>query len=312
MSGWDNLRIQDLERFAAVIEAGSFTAAGRALDESPKQLSRRISLLEASLGTRLFHRTTRSLRPTAEGTRWYADVRLALDRLHEATAEIRPGALVQGRVRVQIPTLFMDEVLAWWATAEAAHPGLSLDLLIGDRADDLLGRGIDVCLSGVAPVGATVRVRRVGLARPTLYARADYLQRHGSPSEPEDLRQHECLRFVGPTPQHRWTLTHDDGARVEVAIGGRLACNDSRALLRALWLGLGIGPLAAAPPPVPGAAPLIPVLPGWGLGGIEMWLALAPGRGQLSAVRYVADALAALTTRILGDLPTPTGSAPGR
>lgn len=307
MTEWDNIKVRDLQRFAAVVEAGGFTLAAGALGESPKQLSRRIGQLEEQVGTRLFHRTTRSVRPTPEGSLWYADVRAVLDRLQDATEAIRPAQALVGRVRVQVPTLFVDAVLDWASEQLVAHEGLSLDLLVGDRSDDLLGRGIDVCLSGVPPEGATVLVRQVGTARPVLAAHPAYLERRGAPERPEDLAQHECLRFVGPDPQTRWPLTHEDGRRIEVPVAGRLACNDSRTLLNALLQGMGIGPLTAAVVRGRGDHALEVVLPGWSLGGISLYLALAPGRHRLWPVRYVADELAAVAGRMVQAFPGPSG-----
>ena len=294
------MQLEDLERFAAVVEAGSFTAAAAILAESPRQLSRRVARLEAELGVVLFHRTTRSLRPTAEGNRWYADVRPALDRIQDATDAIRPGASVRGRVRVQVPTLLIDEALAWCRGALGDHPELDIDLLVGDRSDDLLGRGIDVCLSGVAPSGATVRVRRLGRTRAWLCAHRSYIDAHGQPRSPDELIDHACLRFVGAgtTLQRHWRLSHDDGRTVEAPVGGRLACNDSRTLLTALVSGLGIGPLTA----VLGSgadASLVRVLDGWTFSGADLYLAFAPGRGRRVAVRFVADALTALTRQVI-------------
>jgi DNA-binding transcriptional LysR family regulator len=156
-----------------------------------------------------------------------------------------------------------------------------------------------VCLTGVPPSDATVRVRSLGVARPVLAAHPDYLARRGTPQGPDDLADHDCLRFVGPTPQTRWTLAHTDGRLVDVPVGGRLACNDSRTLLRALSAGLGIGPMPTSSITGVAPEPLVVVLPGWSLGDVRMFLALAPGRGRLQRVRHVADALAELTREAL-------------
>lgn len=295
MSEWDKIKVRDLQRFAAVIEAGSFTGAAAALDETAKHLSRRVASLEEQLGTQLFYRTTRSVRPTIEGTTWYVDVRAILDRLQEATDAVRPSQDLSGLVRMQVPTLFIDDVHDWCCEQLALHPGLSFDLLVGDRSDDLLSRGIDLCLSGIAPSGATLLVRKIGSGHPKLAAHPEYIARRGVPMSPADLVNHECLRFVGPTPQSHWVLTHVSGHSETVPIGGRFACNDSRILQRALHSGMGVGP--ASTPQQVGTPDVVlrVLLPEWTFGAFPIFLALAPGRSRLPAVRYTADALVRLT-----------------
>lgn len=299
MTDWDAIKVRDLQRFAAVIEAGSFTSAAAAMGESAKQTSRRVAALEKQLGTRLFHRTTRLVKPTVEGTTWYVDVRSALDRLQEATDAIRPSSDLAGLVRIQVPTLLIDVVQDWCAQQMDLHPGLCFDVLVGDRSDDLLGRGIDLCLSGVPPSGATLLVRKIGSTQPKLAAHVDYLDRNGRPRSVADLVDHTCLRFVGPVPQTHWVLTHTDGRTQTVPLGGRFACDDSRSLRRGLLTGMGIGP-ALPPFQLPEEQQLEVILPQWTFQAFSAYLALAPGRSRLPVVRYVADELVRLAQEAHG------------
>jgi DNA-binding transcriptional LysR family regulator len=285
---WDNLKVRDLQRFVAVMESQSFTRAASSLDETPKQLSRRVAQMEERLGVRLFHRTTRSVSPTNEATLWYTGVRQVLDQLQEATHAIQPTSELTGRVRVQVPTLLIDTVLDWTGEQLERYPNLGIDLLVGDDANDLIGRGIDVCLTGVQPQGATLLVRRVTTVSPVLAAHRDYTTRAGCPLEPERLRDHRCLRFTG---QSAWPLVHDDGRSRIAAVTGGLCCNDSRTLQRALLHGMGIGPLTSQLEQHPD---LVVVCPGWRFETVSLYLVLAPSRRRLARVRHVADGLAAL------------------
>lgn len=289
----ENVRLGDLTRFAAVIEAGGFTAAARILGESTKKVSRRIAALEAEVGLRLLHRTTRSVRPTPEGLVWYQSARNALDVLEQAAGQTRPGDANAGKVRVQVPTLFVDPVIDWVAEIMLTHPGLEVDLIVGDLAEDMLSLGLDIVLTAVPPHNAGVVLRSLGTASPKLRAHADYLARAGVPTRPEHLATHSCLRFHTERAQTHWLLVHDDGTSLEVAVGGRLACNDSRTLLRALTMGMGIGPDPAGRPD------LVHVLPGWRMAGIEMFLAIAPGRRRLARVRTIVDGLEAIARRAI-------------
>lgn len=284
----DHVQLRDVARFAAVVEAGGFTAAARILGESTKQVSRRIARLEAELGVRLLHRTTRSVHPTPEGREWYGAARQALDALEGASERLRPSQ-TEGRVRVQVPTLFVDMVIDWLGELMEHHPGLHIDLLVGDLADDMLALGLDVALTAVPPSNAGVLLKRLGAAAPLLAAHPDYLARHGTPSEPRALAAHECLRFYSDRGQSEWPLLHDDGTLERVPVGGRLASNDSRTLLRALESGMGIGPLLGTD-----WGELVRVLPGWRMAGIDMFLAVAPGRRRVARVRTVVNGLEAI------------------
>lgn len=283
---WEGLRLGDLQRFVAVHESGSFTAAATGLDETPKQLSRRIAVIEEAVGTRLFHRTTRSVRPTPEADAILEPIVEAIEALRRAATSLRQADTLSGRVRLQVPTLFLDGVQAWTAHQMVHNPELSFEVLVGDHADDLVKRGVDICLTGVAPTGATVRVRRVAMGSPPLAAHASYITRHGLPERPEDLAEHECLRFAGPQVQTRWALVHPQEGRVEVPVRGRFASNDSRALAMALESGMGIGPVNDLD-----RNDLVEVLPGWRFDPLPLYIALTPGRRRLARIRHTAEAL---------------------
>ncbi|MCO4745407.1 MAG: LysR family transcriptional regulator [Proteobacteria bacterium] len=290
----DNVRLRDLERFATVIEAGGFTAAGRVLGETTKQVSRRVALLEEELGLRLLHRTTRSVQATPEGADWYQSARQALDALEAAVVRQSPSAGPQGRVRIQVPTLFVDAAVDWLASLMSDNPRLEVDLIVGDLAEDMLAMGLDLVLTAVPPRNAGVVLKRLGRASPALVAHPSYLERAGTPRVPAELARHECLRFHAERPQTHWPLAHRDGTLIEVAVGGRLACNDSRTLLRALHAGMGIGPESSSD-----ATGLVAVLDGWRLAGIDMYLAVAPGRRKLPRVRVLSDGLEAIARNTL-------------
>ena len=301
LAEWDKIKVRDLQRFAVVVEAGSFTGAAHALDETAKQVSRRISGLEDHLGTRLFHRTTRSMRPTADGEAWYAEVRQVLDRLDEATTSLSPSQRLSGLVRLQVPTLLSDTVQAWCGEQLARHPELSFVLLVGDRSDNLLARGVDLCVSGIPPTGSTLLVRKLGSIQSQMMAHVDYLDRRGRPEQPSDLIHHDCLQFAGPDVQDHWVLHRRDGLAQTVPIGGRMACNDSRILYRCLFDGFGIGPAPMRLGDAPEQRLLERVLPEWSFEAFPIFLVLAPGRNRHPSVRYVADALARICQDIIED-----------
>lgn len=127
-----------------------------------------------------------------------------------------------------------------------------------------------------------------------LCAAPAYVDARGSPSAPEDLVSHDCLRFRGPEPQETWTLEDEAGRRVTVPVGGGFESEDSRILGEATYAGLGVGirpdrELADAV----ASGRLARVLPGWWFSATPVSLVGPPGRERLPAVRIVAEALVA-------------------
>ena len=210
---------------------------------------------------------------------------------------------VQVRVRVQVPTLFVDPVLDWLGSLLTTHDGLQVDLLVGDTAEDMLTMGLDLVLTAVPPTNAGVLLKRLGSASPQLAADPSYLARRGTPTRPADLVDHETLRFHAERSLTRWSLQHDDGTVARVEVGGRLTSNDSRTLLRALRAGLGIGPLPAGD-----WEQLVPVLPAWRMTGIDMFLAVAPGRRRVPRVRAVLEGLEVIGRSVLVQPSSSSGS----
>lgn len=279
------LRVADLLRVARVFEHRGFTAAARSLGESTKQVSRGVARVEEALGATLFHRSTRQVVPTDEGEATYPHLRRVLDTLDHVADTLGPGDALDGRLRIQVMTLFADAAMAWVDGMLRESPRLEVDLLVRDRVEDMVGEGLDVALMAERPADGAVIVRRLGRASAPLGAHTAYVSRHGLPSGPEDLVHHACLRFGERDRQDTWPLVDPDGHLHAAPVGGRLLCNDSRLLQRGLQLGMGIGPVLEQ------TADVVPVLPGWRFGPLELHLAIAPGRRHLARVRLAVEGL---------------------
>jgi DNA-binding transcriptional LysR family regulator len=190
--------LEDLAAFAAVVRHGGFRGAARATGTSASRLSEAIRRLEARLGVRLLHRTTRSVTPTDAGARLLARLRPALDDLDQALDVVNEWKdKPAGRLRLNVPISASRLVLSRIVPAFlAAYPDIALEVVAEDRFVDVLAEGFDAGirygerLEGdmvAIPIGP--RIQRFAAA-----ASKAYLERHGRPRHPRDLLRHACFR----------------------------------------------------------------------------------------------------------------------
>ena len=272
MDVFDPQHADEQATLLALHALGSFAAAGRALQRHPSVLSRRLSALEARLGVRLVERSTRQLRFTDAGQRLVERLQQARQLLEEAEQEARQTAReVRGRLRLALPAAMGRRLLSPMIAAFAlAHPEVTLEVEYGERFVDLVGERFDAALRiGELADSRLVAIKLHDHAR-WLGASPAYLARHGTPAEPQDLRQHNCLGFTGLASFPQWRLEQPgQGASMQVVpVRGSLTSNDNEALLSAALAGVGI--LAAGDwllGPDLAAGRLQRVLPGWQLQG---------------------------------------------
>ncbi|MBX5100374.1 LysR family transcriptional regulator [Rhizobium lentis] len=238
------LDLNDIVVFARVVEAGSFTAAARLLAMPKTTVSRRIAALEREVGVRLLQRTTRSLRLTDAGRLYYEESSQALQALEQANlrlAEVR--AVPAGTIRISAPVGFGDHFLAA-AIFEflAAYPKTKVELCLTDDRLNLIENGIDLAFRTGILEDSTLIARKLGSTQRILCASPDYLARRGAPDRPADLVRHDCV-IAGPSAANaHWMLEGADGQET-VAISGRFAANEMRAVMAAAIAGYGIAQL---------------------------------------------------------------------
>lgn len=281
-----DLEPNDLLLFARIVEAGSFSMAAQRLDLPKSTVSRRISVLEASLGERLLQRTTRRLVLTEFGTSLLEHARKLAEEVDAA------GALAQhrqaapsGKLRVSVPHDFanigMTELITRFTER---YPAVSLELDLSPRRVDLVAEGFDVAIRmGDLPEDSTLAARRIALERPGLYAAPSYIARRGLPEHPDDLLDHELLcilsRSGGPMP---WILQRGK-VTWRRELRARLTANSPELLARIACGGAGIAfssNLFAAPYVEKGQ--LVRVLPEWEMPEATGW-AVFPGRKLMPA-----------------------------
>lgn len=236
-----------MDRFAAmsvfvrVVESGSLSAAARALPMSLTSVSRHVAALEQQYGTQLLRRTTRHLALTDEG-------RLFFERAKSILAELdEMGSLLgasrnepAGRLRVAAPALLGRTVVAPLLPGFLAHhAAVSVELLLVDRAVNLVEEGIHLAIRvGRLPDSALV-ARKLGDVRMIVCAAPSYLKRCGVPESPEELGRHDCLVFSDQPGPADWRF-RSAGGRQSVRISGRLWANALDVLTAAALNGAGI------------------------------------------------------------------------
>ncbi len=226
-----------LREFVAVVEQGGFTAAADALDVSASFVSRRVKHLEQQLGTRLLHRTTRTVRLTEMGRMYYERSREILDRLEALESDMadlqqRP----KGLVRMTAPGLYAERYVAP-AVAEftVKYPEVSIELDTRMRVVDIVAEGYDLAIRMSALADSNLVARKVVPRRVMVCASPTYLARNGRPKDPDDLRSHNCLALLDMP----WRFAYPDAIRV-VKVRGSWTSNNGRALVEAAVLGIGL------------------------------------------------------------------------
>lgn len=228
----------DYALFAQIAEAGSLSAAGRALRLSPAMVSKRLARLEARLGVQLVHRTTRRLALTEPGERFHRDV-LAI-RAAVADAEARVTGRTErlaGTLRISAPTSFGRlHVAPHLGRFLAAHAGLAVELELSDGFTDLVAERIDVAVRIAAAVPAQLAGRRLVGSGRVLCAAPAYLAEAGTPASVTELRRHRLLAATGQLP---WRLA---GPRGPVTVDGRafVRTNSSEVVRELALAGTGI------------------------------------------------------------------------
>lgn len=235
-------QISDIAVFVKVIEQGSFTAAAGHLALSKAAVSKYVGRLESRLGARLLNRTTRRLTLTEAGESLYARASAAIADLAAAETEVMDltGA-PRGRLRVTAPSHFGEVFLApLFAEFRQRWPDVTLDLDLDNRIVDLVEEGFDVGIRITTLASSSLVARRLADIRMVTVASPAYLERHGTPKEPSDLRNHECLAYSLERTPSEWRYCMGLHRLISVRVTGGFRCNNDGALKRAALDGLGV------------------------------------------------------------------------
>ena len=232
--------LSDIAAFVRTADRLSFAEAGRDLGLSPSAIGKSVGRIEASIGVRLFHRTTRRVSLTDEGALLHERCKVILADLRDAEELVaRSVGTPRGILRISLPTIGYRFLLPVLPEFLARYPEIELDLDFNDRLIDLVEGGFDAAIRSGPLVDSSLMSRRLGPFRFVLCAAPRYLDRKGTPVWPVDLGMHDALRFRFPTSGklQDWSIAGDLPPPCMRTV---LTCNNMEAMRAAAIDGLGI------------------------------------------------------------------------
>lgn len=233
-------RLQAMEVFVRVAEAGSFTAVADRLNVARSAITRQIAALEAHLGTKLLARSTRRLSLTSSGSAYLEKCREILAMVEAAEGDLAGEKRApRGQIRASVPMSFgVRHLMPLVGDFVTTYPDVSIDLEFSDRRVNLIEEGMDFAVRISQQIDPTQVIRRLSVTSLATVAAPAYLDRHGRPEHPDDLLKHHCLTYT-LAPGLGWGFRVDDES-YSVPVKGRFQANNGDALLDAAIRGLGI------------------------------------------------------------------------
>jgi len=220
---FEDLLLGSVELFCFAAELGSFTAAATAASVTPAAVSRAVAGLEKRLGVRLFVRTTRQIRLTDQGKRYFEQCQQALRQLVDAEREATGQQLAPaGVLRISMPTPYSHyRVLPLLAEFRSRYPLVTVETHVSNRNIDFADEGFDLAIRGRAPKDSALIARKLEDAELVVVASPSYLSQAGKLDTPDDLVNHDCIQFELPSSGRHvpWTFIRD-GETVEIATSG--------------------------------------------------------------------------------------------
>lgn len=290
--------IDELKLVVHCADGGNLSMAARALQVTPAAASAMLRRLEARVGARLFERTTRSMRPTAAGAVLADYARRAIELLEEGAAQIGDDVQrLRGTIRVAGSSDLTRNVLLPWLDAFLhQHPGVDVNLSVSDTLQDVVKDQVDVALRYGALNDSRLVARKLMDVRRVVCAAPAYVSRHGEPSHPTELTQHDCITFRLRGQRNATWQLHRLGTTetMEVRVNGRRQCDDGEIAKR--WALAGEGIVSKAELDVHAelqSGALVRLLPGYVGEEIPLHAVLPSNRFIPARVRALVDHLAA-------------------
>lgn len=234
-------RLHLMSVYVAVVEAEGFSGGARKLHMSPPAVTRAVAALEERLGVKLLNRTTRYVRMTEAGHKYYEDAKRIIALADEADdAVLGIHAEPRGQLTITASVLFgrlyvMPGIIEY----SRRYPAVEVNALFVDRVVNMLEEGVDVAIRIADLPDSSYRALRVGSVRRVLCASPDYLDRYSIPQTPEDLLQHRIILARGLNPNNEIRFVHD-GLTKAVKLQPVLSVSDNDSAASAAIAGLGI------------------------------------------------------------------------
>jgi DNA-binding transcriptional LysR family regulator len=226
--------------FVKVVQAGSFSQAAKLLNMPNSTVSAKVAALEKRLGVTLLQRTTRRLHLTEAGEGYFRRCMTALEELQTAENELAiERSETKGVLRLTAPVeLGRSALPPVLDVLMKRHPAIKIDLIITNRLVDLVAENIDVAVRAGPLKNSGLIAKRFVLGQFGLWASPSYLKNNSVPRNPDELKEHDCLRFA-PFTGRKLQLTNGR-ERAQIALAGRITADDFEALRALAVLGWGI------------------------------------------------------------------------
>jgi len=298
------LNANDLMLFQRVAETGSLSRAAEQSNLPRSYVSRHLAALEARLGERLFHRSTRKLALTDFGLGLLAHTRDLSDSMVQIGNYVASrSGLPSGRLRVSILPDFVGQLLParFFADFMARYPDIRLELDVSARRVDVIGEQFDLAIrasrNATLPDDATLVARPLYANRWAPYASPAYLHRHGAPTHPDSLEQHNLLALSNAASglPRTWTLSHrETGESWQRLPTARFQCNSVGLLVNMAVHDQGIAMLSVHhAQEALNRGTLQRILPAWESAPSQTWLIMPSRRLVPASVRVLIEALEA-------------------
>ncbi|MCC8971141.1 LysR family transcriptional regulator [Bradyrhizobium brasilense] len=237
-------RIDALQTFIRVMEAGSFSQAASDLGLGQPAISKRVALLEAEFGCRLFVRTTRKVRPTPEADRVLKLAKDIVALLESASTPAQSRVRSpSGTLRITVPTSFGRYFFRGiFAEYLRRYPDVRLDASFTEQFVDLVETGTELAIRIGMLNSSSLVARRVGTIKRLLVAAPSLLARHQAPLLPDHLRRMPSVAYSRLSPRNQWTFEAETGRHV-VEIAPSMTCDDADVMTLATVEGLGVAVL---------------------------------------------------------------------
>jgi DNA-binding transcriptional LysR family regulator len=234
-------RLTGLEVFVRVVDSAGFSAAARRLNLSATMVSNHIQALEERLGARLLNRTTRRISLTEVGRAYYercVQILGELEAADRAAGELQstPRGMLRLHTNAHIVRFLAPVVVKFLA----AYPEASIEHNTGERMIDLVDEGVDLAIRTLPPPDSSLIVRRLAPWRHIACCSPEYLERHDAPERPEDLQQHNCLRYSFYPFGDEWRFLGPGGESVSVRVRSNLLTSSGEQLRLAALSATGV------------------------------------------------------------------------
>ncbi|MBJ3778165.1 LysR family transcriptional regulator [Acuticoccus mangrovi] len=291
-------RMAAMEVFVRVVEAGSFSAAGRSLNVGQPAVSKTVAQLENRLGVKLLVRSTRGLAPTEAGLGFYERACRSIEEADEADLAARgAGAGLSGKLRVCAAVTFARiHLMPHVPRFLEQHPELDIEVVLDDRNIDLLHEGIDVGLRMGRLVDSALTARKIASSRIAVLGTQAYFERRGVPATPGDLVAHDAVVYAQRGGGAVWTFRRDD-AELSVTVRSRLRVTAAEGVRAAVLSDAGLAVASEwmfTPELADGT--VRSVLTDWELPRLDLWAMFPAGRTATAKarafVRFVEEVMA--------------------